>query len=75
MTQIAMNNKISNMTKISSYFANHGRELNLFEKELKHVSADSIMNCVKKLKDIKENIQKMHLKFEKYVNKKRKKGP
>ena len=27
---------------------------------------------MKKLKDIKNNIQRMHLKFEKYVNKKRK---
>ena len=73
MTQIAMNSKISNTTKISSYFANYGRESNLFEKELKHVSADSAMNRVKRLKNIRENIQKMHLKSEKYVNKKRKK--
>ena len=75
MIQIAMNSKISNTTKISFYFANHERELNLFERELKHVSADSAMNWIKKLKNIKENIQKMHFKFEKYVNKKRKKGP
>ena len=75
MTQIAMNSKISNTTKISSYFANYGRESNLFEKELKHVSADSAMNRVKKLKNIRKNIQKMHLKSERYVNKKRKKGP
>ena len=74
MTQIAMNSKISNTTKISFYFANYGRELNLFRKELKHVSTDSIMNRVKRLKDIRENIQKMHLKFERYINKKRKKG-
>ena len=75
MTQIAMNNKISNTTKISSYFVNYERESNLFEKKLKHVSADSTMNRVKRLKNIRENIQKMHLKSEKYVNKKRKKGP
>ena len=75
MAQIAMNSKISNTTKISFYFANYERESNLFEEELKHVSADSVMNRVKRLKDIRENIQKMHLKFEKYVNKKRKKGP
>ena len=61
--------------KVSFYFANYERESNLFEKELKHVSADSAMNRVKKLKNIKKNIQKMHLKSEKYVNKKRKKGP
>ena len=33
------------------------------------------MTRVKRLKDIKDNIQKMQLKFEKYVNKKRKEGP
>ena len=75
MTQIAMNSKVLNTTKVSSYFVNYERESNLFEKELKHVSADSIMNRVKRFKDIRENIQKMHLKSEKYVNKKRKKGP
>ena len=73
MIQIAMNSKISNTIKISFYFVNHGRESNLFERKLKHVSADSAMNRVKKLKNIKENIQKMHLKSERYVNKKRKK--
>ena len=30
------------------------------------------MNRIKKFKNIKDNIQKMQLKFEKYVNKKRK---
>ena len=33
------------------------------------------MNRIKRFKNIKENIQKMHLKSEKYVNKKRKKDP
>ena len=32
------------------------------------------MNRVKRFKNIKENIQKMHLKSERYVNKKRKKN-
>ena len=73
MTQIAMNSKILNIIKISSYFANYERESNLFEKELNHVSTDSTMNRVKKLKDIRENIQKIHFKSEKYINKKLKK--
>ena len=75
MTQIAMNNKISNIIKISSYFVNHERESNLFERKLKHISANSVINRVKRLKNIKENIQKMHFKSKKYINKKRKKGP
>ena len=73
MTQIAMNNKVSNTTKISLYFVNFDKESNLFKQELEHVAADLIINWVKRLKNIKDNIQKMQLKFEKYVNKKRKK--
>ena len=72
MTQIAMNNKILNTIKISSYFVNFDKESNLFEQKLKHVVADLIMNRVKKFKNIKDNIQKMQFKSEKYVNKKRK---
>ena len=73
MTQIAINSRISNTTRISSYFANFDRKPNLFEQELEHVAADLVMNRVKRLKDIKDNIQKMQLKSEKYINKKRKK--
>ena len=74
MTQIAMNSRVSDTTKISSYYANFDKESNLFEQELKHVAADLVMNRVKRLKNIKDNIQKMQLKSRKYVNKKRKEG-
>ena len=72
MIQIAMNSRVSNITKISSYYVNFDKELNLFEQELKHVAADLVMNRVKRFKNIKDNIQKMQFKSEKYVNKKRK---
>ena len=75
MIQIAINNKVSDTTKILFYFINFERESNLFEQEQQHVSADLIINRIKKLKDIRDNIQKMQLKSEKYINKKRKKGP
>ena len=69
-----MNSRVLNTTKILSYFANFDKKLNLFEQELKHVATNLIMNRVKRLKNIKNNIQKMQLRFEKYVNKKRKEG-
>ena len=72
MIQIAMNSRVSDTTKISSYYVNFGKKSNLFEQNLEHVAANLVMNRVKRLKDIKDNIQKMQLKFEKYVNKKRK---
>ena len=75
MTQIAMNSRVSDTTKISSYFVNFEKKSNLFEQELDHVSTNLIMNRVRRLKDIRDNIQKMQLKFKEYVNKKRKEGP
>ena len=75
MTRIAINNKILNITKISFYFINYGRKSNLFEKKLNYVLADSVTNWVKKFKNIREKIQKMHFDSEKYINKRRKEGP
>ena len=72
MTQIVINSRVSNTTKVSLYFINFDRKSNLFEQELQHVTVNLTMNRVKKLKNIKKNIQKMQLKSEKYVNKKRK---
>ena len=54
MIQIAMNNKVSNTTKISSYFVNFGKKSNLFEQKLKHVAADLVMNRVKNSKTLKK---------------------
>ena len=72
MIQIAINSKVSNITKISSYFANFDRKSNLFEQELQYIAADLVMNRVKKFKKIKNKIQKMQLKAENSINKKRK---
>ena len=72
MIQIAINNRVSNTTKILSYFVNFDKKSNLFEQELQRVSANLIMNRVKRFKNIKDNIQKMQFKSEKYINKKRK---
>ena len=65
-----MNSRVSKTTKISLYFVNSDRKSNLFEQKLQHVSADLIINRVKRFKNIKSNIQKMQLKSEKYINKK-----
>ena len=74
MTQIAINNRTSNTTKISLYFVNFGKESNLFEQKLQHISTDLIINRIKKFKNIKDNIQKMQLKSKRSINKKRKEG-
>ena len=56
VTQIAINSRVLNTTKISSYFVNYDRKPNLFGQELHHVSANLTMNRIKKFKDIKNNI-------------------
>ena len=66
MTQLALNAKISNITKITSFFANYDRELNLFEKERKHLLAQLAIERVATLKKVHDNISKMQERLVKY---------
>ncbi len=75
MAQLALNAKVSNITKITSFFANYGKELNLFEEERKHLSAQSVIERVATLKKVHDNISKMQERSIKYQNKKRKTAP
>ena len=53
-----------------SYFVNFERKSNLFDQKLDHVSIDLVMNRVKRLRHVKDNIQKIQYKSEEYINKK-----
>jgi len=66
MTQLTLNAKISNITKITSFFVNYNREFNLFEKERKHLSTQLVIERVATLKKIYDNILKMQEKSIKY---------
>jgi hypothetical protein len=66
MTQLALNAKISNITKITLFFANYNRELNLFKKERKHFLAQLVIVKIETLKKIHNNISKMQKKLIKY---------
>ncbi len=66
MTQLTLNAKISNIIKITLFFVNYNRELNLFEKERKHLLAQLVIKRVTTLKKIYDNILKMQKKFIKY---------
>ncbi len=72
MTQLAFNAKILNIIKITSFFANYNKKLNLFKKKRRHLLAQSIIKRVATLKKIHDNISKMQEKSIKYQNKKRK---
>ncbi len=72
MTQLALNAKVSNITKITLFFANYGKELNLFGEKRTHLSTQLVIERVATLKKVHDNISRMQEKSTKYQNKKRK---
>ncbi len=66
MTQLALNAKILNITKITSFFVNYNKKLNLFEKERTHLFAQLVIERIATLKKIHNNISKMQKKLIKY---------
>lgn len=75
MAQLALNAKVSDTTKVTPYFANYGREPNLFGRERKHLAAQSAIERVETLKKVHDNIVNMQTRSAKYQNKKRKMAP
>ncbi len=66
MIQLALNAKVSNITKITLFFANYSKKLNLFKQERTHLFAQLIIKRVTTLKKIHNNISKMQKKSIKY---------
>ena len=72
MTQLTLNFKQSKTTKITSFFANFDKDLNLFELSKENKSAQSVIERINTLKKIHQNITAMQDTSIKYQNKKRK---
>ncbi len=66
MTQLALNAKISNIIKITSFFVNYNKEFNLFEKERKHLLTQLVIERIAMLKKIYDNILIMQERSIKY---------
>ncbi len=66
MTQLTLNAKISNITKITLFFVNYNKKLNLFKKKRRHLLAQLAMKRVKTLKKVHDNISKMQERLVKY---------
>ncbi len=66
MTQLALNAKILNITKITLFFVNYNKKLNLFKKERKHLLTQLVIKRIATLKKIHDNILKMQEKSIKY---------
>ena len=75
MTQLTLNAKVSNITKVTLFFVNYNKKLNLFKKERTHLSMQLVIKRIATLKKIHDNISKMQKKLIKYQNKKRKTTP
>ena len=72
MTQLTLNAKVLDITKITSFFVNFDKKSNLFDQEKKHLIAQSIIERIATLKKIHDNITTMQIRLTKYQNKKRK---
>ncbi len=59
MTQLAFNAKVLNITKITLFFVNYNKKLNLFKKERTHLFAQLVIKRIAILKKIYDNILKM----------------
>jgi hypothetical protein len=66
MTQLALNAKILDITKITLFFVNYDKKLNLFEEERKHLLAQLVIERIATLKKIHDNILKMQKKSIRY---------
>ena len=75
MTQLILNVKVSNTTKITSFFANFERKSNLFEESRNQVSTKATITKGNTIKAIQKNILKMQRKSTTYQNKKKKITP
>ena len=72
MTQLTLNVKVSNITKVTSFFANFERKSNLFERSRNQVSIEATITKGSAIRTIQNNIFKMQEKSTKYQNEKRK---
>jgi hypothetical protein len=79
MAQMAYNNKLSEATGQTPYFANHGKHPNLFERTLPSPKAEAAMKSAEEMKKIHDQMSKKlkHAQDQSisYVNKKRKTAP
>ncbi len=47
MTQLALNTKISNIIKITLFFVNYNKKLNLFKKKRTHLFAQLVIERIR----------------------------
>jgi len=66
MTQLTLNAKVLDITKITLFFANYDKKFNLFEEERKHLLTQLAIKRIATLKKVCDNISKMQEKSTTY---------
>jgi len=66
MTQLTLNAKVLNITKITLFFVNYNKKSNLFKKERTHLLTQLVIERIATLKKIHNNILKMQKRLIKY---------
>ena len=69
MTQLILNVKVSNITKVTSFLANFEKESNLFERSKNLISIEAMIQKKNTIKIIQNNIFKMQASSTTYQNK------
>ena len=79
MAQMAYNNKISEATGQTPYFANHGKHPNLFTRTLPSPKAEAAIKTAEEMRQVHDEMgqRMLHAQTQSisYVNRKRKNGP
>ncbi len=66
MIQLTLNAKILDIIKITSFFVNYSKKLNLFREKRTHLLAQLVIKKIATLKKIHDNILKMQKRSIKY---------
>ena len=75
MTQLTLNVKVSNITKVTPFLTNFEKESNFFKRSRNQVSTKATITKENAIKMIQDNIFKMQTNSTMYQNKKRKTAP
>ncbi len=80
MAQIAINNRISESTGVSPYYAYHGKHMSLFERDLPtNINSEKASATAERIQkthhQLRDNLKKSQDQMISYQNKKKKNGP
>ena len=70
MTQLTLNSKHFDIIKMTSFYANFGREPNLLNFKQSKILIDAAEKQIEMIRTVHNNIMRMYRHFFKFINKK-----